>query len=167
MQDELTPKRIVEFAVNTEEVGAKFYDRMAKKFSDKSEVASLFTRLAKDEEIHKRQFMKLLEQAPESEGDKGEYERDDYLRAMAISEFFSKKTGPFVDAEKIDDRVDALRHAFNFEKATLGYYQAMQDALTQSTVLDAIIEEEKKHIISLMKVMITEGEFRGMKDEWP
>jgi rubrerythrin len=165
--EDITLRSCVEFAVVTEELGAKFYGRLARKFAGNREIASLFELLGKDEQEHKEQFSKFLQNLPEEVGVSHAPEQIGYLRAMSISEFFSPYQGPFMDVEKIESRDDALEKAFGLEKATLGFYQAVQDVLGAKPVLTKVIEAEKSHINRLMKVMITGEKFRSLQDQWP
>jgi len=157
----------MEFAVVTEENGAKFYDRLSKKFANNQEIANLFSSLSKDEQIHKQQFSKLLKDVPQQMGELSSPEKSQYVRAMSIGEFFSSYQGPFVDIDKIESRDDALEKAFALEKATLGFYHAVQDVLGNNPTLTEVIEAEKSHITRLMKVMITGEKFRSLQDKWP
>jgi rubrerythrin len=164
--EEITLKKCIEFAVATEDNGARFYNIMAGKFDDNQEISDLFKSLSRDEMVHKQQFSELLSQVPEDTGVSNTPEKRDYLRAMSISEFFSHHQGPFKDADKIVNRDDALEKAFNFEKATLGFYQAVQDTLGKNPTLTEVIETEKSHITRLMKAMITGEKLRSLQDVW-
>jgi len=164
--EEITLKKCIEFAISTEDTGAKFYDMMAGKFGTNQEISNLFKQLSKDEMVHKQQFSKLMGQVPPESGVSNAPEKSEYLRAMSISEFFSHHHGPFKDADKIENRDDALEKAFGLEKATLGFYQAIQDVLGNNPVLAEVIEVEKSHITRLMKVLITGEKFRSLQDEW-
>ncbi|MBD3232783.1 MAG: hypothetical protein GF315_03560 [candidate division Zixibacteria bacterium] len=166
MLEEVTLKKSIEFAIATEENGAKFYARLANKFSDKEDVSELFARLAKDEEVHKRQFSALLEKAPEEKDISGAPEKTQYLKAMSVSEFFSTDRGPFADADSIETFNDALGKAFELEKATLSFYQAVSDVLGENDILNQIMDAEKEHITAIMKVMISGGKFRSLQDKW-
>lgn len=66
MIKEPTIRKAVELAVETEEIGVKFYQRVAKKFEDRPEIAETFRRLSDDEKIHAARFKKILEDAPEN-----------------------------------------------------------------------------------------------------
>jgi len=166
MLEDISLKSCLEFAVAAEELGAKFYNHLASKFSAKQEVANLFELLGKDEQVHKQQFAELLAHVSPEEGELSAPEKSQYVRAMAISEFFSSYEGPFVDVDKITSRDDALEKAFAFEKATLGFYQAVQDVLGKTPTLTQVIEVEKSHVTRLMKVMITGEKFRSLQDKW-
>jgi len=166
MIEDVSLRSCVEFSVATEEMGAKYYDRLARKFAANQEVANLFQLLGKDEAVHKSQFQELLNHLPEEAGVSNAPEKIGYVRAMTISEFFSRSQGPFADIDKITNLDDALEKAFGFEKATLGFYQAVRDLIGGNPVLNQIIEAEKSHIDRLMKIIITGGKFRSLQDDW-
>jgi rubrerythrin len=166
MTEKITLQNCLELAVATEDAGAKFYTQLSRQFAGNREVADLFALLGKDEEEHKRQFSGLLSHPPEGAALTTAPEKTDYIKAMSISDFFSRRQGPFKDVDKITNRDDALEKAFAFEKATLGFYQAVQDGLGKNPALARVIETEKSHVVRLMKVMITGGKFRSLQDEW-
>jgi rubrerythrin len=165
MNDAMTPRKAIEFAVKTEELGTKFYQQLARKFSDQPEMKELFELLAKDEVIHERQFRKLLEKTPPDEGVSTGPEFD-YLRAMSLSRFFMGKDGLKKRCKKIKDQKDALGIAFELEKATLQYYSAMREVLGANETLDAVIEAEKAHLAKVMQYVVTNAKFRGLADKW-
>lgn len=167
MIEDISLKGCIEFAVATEDVGAKFYGRLARKFAGNQEVSNLFELLGKDEEVHKRQFSELLNKLPEEPGVSHSPEKSEYVRAMSISEFFSHDQGPFADIDKVENRDDALGKVFGFEKATLGFFQAVQDLIGENPILNQVIAAEKNHITRIMKVMITGEKFRSLQDQWP
>ncbi len=166
MLQDLTVRKAVEFAITVEELGEKTYRRLAKKFSDDQELVELFEGLAADEDVHRKQFTKLLETAEKLDEDNMDYERKQYLRAMSISEFFSKSHGPFKDAAEFESSADALQAAFGLEKALVGFYTAMRDVLGHDTVLEEIIKAEKQHTITVMKLMMSDGKYRTLQDQW-
>ncbi len=166
MNEEFTLRKCIELAVATEEAGAKFYARLANRFHKDEKVAEIFARLAKDEEIHRRQFGDLLNSVAPEEDISASPEEYEYLKAMFISEFFSKDRGPFKGVDSIENKDDALGYAFQLEKMILGFYQAVRDTLGESDVLSGVIDAEKGHITGLMKVMISGGKFRSLQDSW-
>lgn len=168
MIEDMTLKGCLEFAVATEELGSRTYTRLAEKFGSNRDIAELFSRLAADEQVHRKQFSALLEKVAEEEGVSGSPEKREYLKAMSVSEFFSHHRGPFKDVEKIQERNDALQKALDFEKATLGFYKAVEDFHGEKDLLTRVIETEKTHVVALMKALLVEGsEFRGLQDRWP
>jgi rubrerythrin len=61
MLDHLTPRRGVELAIKTEELGQRIYGKLARRFRDDPEIRAVFEVLARDEELHRRQFAQLLD----------------------------------------------------------------------------------------------------------
>ena len=156
--EDMTPRKAVEFAIETEAIGAKVYQHLARKCRGDEEIAKIFTRLSK-------YFQSLLEKVPQ-EAAKGYGEKYGLLRAMSISEFFSTRDGLEKDMDAISGRDDALKRAFGLEKATIGYYQELKEVLEDGSVLDEIIAAEKEHLLAVMKYMVTGAKFRGLGDKF-
>jgi rubrerythrin len=168
MIEDLTLKGCIEFAIATEEFGSENYARLAEKFSHNPEIAKLFTTLSEDELVHKQQFSQLKAKAPEEAAEGQSSEMNDYLKAMSHSLFFSRYQGPFKDVDTVKDRDDALQKALDFEKATLGFYKAVEEVQGDNAVLAKIIEDEKSHVVAIMKALLVEGsKFRSLQDTWP
>lgn len=153
MIKEPTIRKAVELAIETEEVGVGFYQRIAKRFADRPEIAETFRRLSDDETIHAARFRKILETAPEDPPHvQSEPDRLTYLRAMSRSTMF--KSGAFGDLEaKVESMQDALGVALDFEKTSLNVYLGLQDVLGAHEVLDAIVEEERSHIVRIFSLL--------------
>jgi rubrerythrin len=139
--------------VATEDMGERTYAKLAERFSDDVALCAVFSRLASDEKRHRAEFQALLEKVPADDDVWTDDERYRYLSAMARSEFFAGEEGLTAALNKIQSVDDALTHALEFEKATLGYYLALQDAMEQQEPLVAIIEAEKQHVVALMKAI--------------
>ena len=163
-QPELTLKQVLQLAVTTEEVGAKYYADLAEKFADEKDIAEVFQRLGQDELAHAAAFRKLVASAPADQKVGPDQESYFVLRAAAASEFFVR-SGLHAPAT-IRSRTDALTKAMEFEKATLFYYQSVKDALGGSPELDRLIAAEKGHLMALMRVVVSDSKFRGMGDPW-
>ncbi len=163
MVEELTLDKAVDFAVETEKLGEALYRRMAHRFKDDVELNDLFSKLAEDEKHHAQRFSKLrgiaASQGPLS------YEQQQYLRAVSISDIFSQENSPGKNVEEITSREDALTHAFNLEKNTLQYYQAMKE-LIDHELIDEMIAEEKSHLTQVTKYMVTGAKMRGLGDKF-
>lgn len=139
-------RKAVQFAITTEQVGARAYRRLARRLEKDEEIAELFLGLAEDEERHEAEFRALMETVPDRDVARDYPEKYGYLRAMSISEFFSPRSGLTRDVEEIRTREDALRRAIELEKATLGYYQALREVIGPSDALDGIIQAEREHL---------------------
>ena len=146
-------REAVEFAITTEQLGARGYRRLARNLEKDNEVAELFLRLAQDEERHEVEFRALMETVPDRNAERDYPETYGFLRAMSISEFFSPRSGLTRDVGEIQDRAGALRRAIELEKATLGYYQALREVLGGSEALDGIIQAEREHLLSVSRML--------------
>ncbi len=167
MLKELTLKGCIEFAIATEEWGAEIYAQLAEKFSRDPEIAKIFSKLSDDEKVHKQQFSDLLSEASGEGGADHSPDTAEYLKAMSFSAFFSPYQGPFKDMNAVEDRDDALQKALEFEKATLGFYKAVEEVEGGSPQLTRIIDAEKGHITVLIKALLVEGsKFRSLQDSW-
>jgi rubrerythrin len=164
MDQDFTLHEAVELAITTEQLGADFYERMARRFGDDEELGEIFARLAKDEKAHEAQFKEFLKTVPEKDEEPKRYEEHQFLRATAISRFFRKEA--FKDTADIEDRDEALGRALEFEKDTLQYYRAMDEAFGGSDALKQLAEAEHQHVLTLMKVIMAEARFRGLQDTW-
>ncbi len=159
-------RKAVDLAVITEQNGRQYYQRLAKRFDDEPELGRIFAQLARDEELHEQQFRRLRDGLPAEEP--GEKQAKpfgaNYLRAISLSKFFS--AGAFDRTEEISEPKDALIQALELEKATKFYYHELAEQLDDSGALDEIIAEERRHIETLLKVILTDARFRGLFDQW-
>jgi rubrerythrin len=166
MLHEPTIHKAVEFAIVTEEIGARVYTQLAEKFAEHEEISEGLSLLAADERMHGSQFKALLGKLPPDENVTTGDEEHQHLRAMAMSGFFDGGHGLAAMLEKVQSIDQALEHVFGFEKATLGFYRAIHDILGQNEILDGIIRAEKQHIARVMKYIITSAKFRGLADDY-
>ena len=163
MAEEITLEQVVDFAIQTEQLGHHMYTRMAKHFSDDPELNELFSTLAEDEKHHADHFTKLREVAAARGALSSDQQQ--YLRAVSISEIFSGPGAPGKNVGEIKSKEDALARAFNLERTSLLYYQALKEVF-QDDLIDEMIAEERKHITQVMKYMVTGAEFRGLGDKF-
>jgi rubrerythrin len=163
MLENLTLQKAIAFAIKTEELGGRFYQRLEKTFSTNAELKAIFSALARDEATHEKQFRTLLERIPSA--DQGlSFDQEQYLRAMAISEVFKDEKGLNQHLDQIKTAEDALERALNMEKATLLYYLAMKEILGTEPLLEAIISAEKQHALQISRYLITGSKMRGLSD---
>jgi rubrerythrin len=164
MMDDISLHKGLKLAVKTEQMGAQFYAKTAAKFPDNADIADIFTQLSKDEQVHEVQFRKILEAAPPEEEGAGNYEVDQYTRAIAISEFF--RTEEMKTMGEVNSPEEALGKALSFEKSTLLFYLSLKELLGENGPLDEIIKAEKEHITRLARIIVTDAKFRGIRDNW-
>jgi rubrerythrin len=160
MLEEPTLRKSIELAIQTEKIGAKYYQELTEKFENDQEIREVFAQLAKDEKVHEQQFSELLKTMPDDE--KIDPKQQAYLKAASISEFFKNDT--FKDIAKIESPEEVMRRAFNFEKSTLFFYSALSEIIGESEQLNEIIKAEKLHVTNLLKVILEDAKFRGLQD---
>lgn len=167
MIENLTVRRAVEFAIQVERLGARFYEGQAEKHSGDPELRALFSTLARDEEIHEAQFRKLLATLPADQQQELREGDREYLRAIATAEMFYGDHEVLDPVDKVQTRDDALQRAFNLERASVLYYSAMRDVLGPQPALESILRAEKEHMTRVMRYLFTDAEMRGLVDDWP
>jgi rubrerythrin len=141
-------REVIEQAVQTEKLGKEFYTKMAEKFRDKAELRKLFELLAAHEVRHGESFMNLEGQLMDGEPE-GWDEVTLYLRALVDSEFFLGKDKCLPSLEHVKTATEAIDFALCFERETLLYYYTIREALREKEMIEAIIREEKSHIVWL------------------
>ena len=161
---ELNLQKCLQLAVIVEQMGAKFYEKMARRFADSPEVGEVFAQLAKDENAHEEYFKTLAEAAREDEELNADFETQMVLRATVISEFFRQDV--FKTFDDISTAQDALSKAVALEKSTLFYYMSLREVLGANEQLNDLIKAERSHLAILMKIVLTNAKFRGLADQW-
>ncbi len=141
-------REVIEQAVQTERLGYEFYTAMAKKFKENEGLKNLFETLAVKEQQHEKRFSELKNKIKDEEIE-GWEEVSEYLRAIVESEFFLGKNKSLPSLEHVRTVADAVKFALGFEKEALLYYHNLKDVVEDKDVMNAIIGEEKQHIIWL------------------
>ncbi len=141
---------ILEQAVQTEKLGAGFYSEMAKKFAENQGLNRLFLDLAAKEKAHEKTFAALKDRVKDVKIE-GEEEFSSYMRAIVESAFFIGKDKSLTTMQLPRSIQEAVDHAIGFEKESLLYYIGLRGAVKESSVVDEIIDEEKRHISSLVQ----------------
>ena len=156
-------KKAIELAIRTERTGVAFYTKAAGLFSENENLVKIFTQLSKDEIAHEKQFTAILNEYVSGQNEETENVEETYLlQATSVSEFFKQD---FLTVEGDPSAQDVLVQALNFEKASLLHYIALNDIMNNNS-LEKIIEAEKQHTKTLMKILLTEAQFRGLDDTW-
>lgn len=159
MFESISARKAVAIAVKTEELGAKVYRRLARKFADRHEIQQLFSTLAEDEARHAAQFSALYEYVDQNER-RSYAEKYGEIRAIVISEFFSKRDGLMRVPESIDSPMDVLQRALEMEQATIAFYKEIGDVVGNLEVVVTILDAERSHAESIKAVMQTLGKTR-------
>lgn len=143
---------VFQIAVEIEENGRAFYEKAMAKIED-GEVRAIFKDLAQQEVEHKRKFQELKAQLPTEAAQSTVYDPNNesalYLKMMADGHVF--RTSESVDTQiaKVQDAVDALRMAMEFEKDSVIFFLSMQDATEEEKgrrFIGLLVKEEQEHL---------------------
>jgi rubrerythrin len=140
---------VLQFAIKIEENGWRFYNKVAEA-NDDEKVKDLFTFLADEEIKHKETFEAMLPEIDKYEPREvypPEYFA--YLRAYADNIIF--KHGVEKDLSEDLEPVSAVDFGIIIEVDSIAYYNEVKNFVPQNqrSVIDKIIEEERKHFLKL------------------
>ncbi len=138
----------IELAIRTEKLGFTYYRDLSTKFKDNKELHSLFTKLAERELAHEQTFTDLKQKIGDSEPEAWQ-EVSEYMRAYVESAFFLGREQSFAHMQNVTDVMAAAGLAIGFEKETLLFFYSIREAVEEKDIVDAIIQEEKNHILWL------------------
>ncbi len=148
-------QEVFTMALQIEENGKHFYEEAARKVDD-SKLRAVFSSLAQEEIEHKDRFQKLMEELPSSAKEPTvwdpEKELDVYLKMMADSHVFRADEDVSKFISQISTPIDAIKLAMQFEKDTIIFFLAMQDATEEGKGRDRItqlVKEEQQHLRKL------------------
>ena len=141
---------VLEMAVQTEKLGYQFYTGMADKFKKDAGLVKLFTTLASKEKTHERTFTNLKDTVAKNGTEPVEWEEvTNYMRAFVESEFFLGRGKSLPTMDHLKTVPDVVKFALGFEKETLLYFMELRTLVKEKASVDAVIEEEKDHIVWL------------------
>lgn len=154
MESKWSPQEILEIAEKVERYGQSLYESLEVKAED--EKLKAIWKFLKEQEVgHRRIFSDMLAESDDfkvNEFGTGEY--DAYIEAIASEYVFT----PQLIDERIDSKfssdLDAVDFALGMEKESVLVYSALKDYVKEDKmhVLERIIEEEKKHIVELVRL---------------
>jgi rubrerythrin len=150
----LNASDVLESAIRIEENGEVFYRNMAQKFPD-PELRNTFEYLANQEVKHQRLFAEMLAQnndAKTPESYPGEYM--EYLRAFADRHVFTHENTGRLKAKLMKTAKQAVRFGCQVELDSLLFYLEAKTIVPekQAGIIDQIIEEERRHYVTLQKL---------------
>ncbi|MCP4134231.1 MAG: ferritin family protein [bacterium] len=159
-------KEIIDIAIGLEDAGIQFYTKCAKKFEDiggkdgegeDKNIKMIFTFLAKEEIVHKQMFESMLEKYDTADGEFTE-EYFLYMKSIGGSRVFADKNRNIDQIlDSINTPAEAVKKAFMDEKEAILFYTEVKGLYTDNSeaqgILDKIIEEERKHVLTLSELM--------------
>lgn len=145
---------VMEFAIRIEENGANFY-RFATQIVRGEETKKLFSRLADEEDKHRRTFEKIyaaMEKNNVPESYEGEYRA--YLHDYVDSNIVFSKEAMDKELKAVTDTVSALDFAIRREMDSILYYSEIKQFIPagQHDMIDKVIEEERRHFSILSEL---------------
>ncbi len=146
---------ILRIAVDIEREGRDFYSSLADAAA-KEEVSAVFRYLAGQEQDHAETFEDLLRRFREEEKDLINWdEASGYLKSFSRHKVFPNAESVLgtLSAAPVKEVID---FAVDIEKETVIFYYEILEILNDKDARDSIrkiIEEEKKHIVLLRKLL--------------
>ena len=140
---------VLQMAVEIEKKGKAFYDGLAETVKD-DKARDMF-RFLSDEEIKHQIFFQQMLESIETVEPASPYDNADvkqYFRALIERRIFPSESEGGMLKEYLDDLVVATRIAISMEKDSILFYYEIKPVVQEKdhSVLDKIINEEKKHI---------------------
>lgn len=147
-------EEIIDFAVQIEKNGQKFYQALVEKTED-PELKKIFNDLAEAEAQHIIDFQSILgelKNATLNESYPGEYE--EYVTSLAKDHVFTK--GIEEVAETVQNPIDGIDIALRFEKDSILFFTELKELVSEDNAktVQKLINEEKKHILRLHEIRI-------------
>ena len=147
---------IIDIAIGLEEAGYTFYIQCSQKFKDEY-INNIFSFLAEEELNHKKTF----ESFPLPNLNKDGIFTDEYylyLKSLTNNKIFGDPNNKN-DIGIISKPVDAIKKAFHDEKESILFYSELKELFQGDSetlsLLQSIIEEERKHILTLQELIET------------
>ncbi|HEX7623818.1 MAG TPA: ferritin family protein [Anaeromyxobacteraceae bacterium] len=144
-------RKAVELAIGIEERGTELYRGLAKKWQANASLRELFTRLAQEEVAHREEFLALFSSIATRTSDAVLDEA--CLKAIAHVSFFSEESGALKEIGNLASPGQVLDKVLKFERATLHYYLGLKDVMGANPTLDAMIAEERRHTVEVLRAM--------------
>lgn len=149
------PGEVIDLAVQIEEKGASFYQRLADKV-EQAEVKELLNFLAGEEEKHQKEFKELgrdLSFINPRETYEGEY--FEYVENAVSTHMFANEDFLEEAVKKATGPKDVVKLAISFEKDTILFFHSFRSLVNKDKqeVIDKLIKEEEGHINKLAKIL--------------
>lgn len=143
---------VFKVGIKIEENGKAFYEK-AQEVIDNPEIKELFQELAREEVGHKKKFEELLGRLPpraaESTVWDPDNETDAYIKMMADQHVFVGGESIEAQVSHLKNVKDALKLAINFEKDSVIFFLAIQDATDEAKgreFIGQLVKEEQQHL---------------------
>ena len=146
---------VFQIAIDIEKNGKRFYEK-AMDLVDNPDVKALLSSLAQDEVEHLKTFTELKAQLPRATTENTVWDPEDemnrYLQMMADMHVFRSNLDVEDGLSRVKSLEDALNLGIQFEKDSIIFFLAMQDATEEKRgreFIGQLVDEEKKHLKKL------------------
>lgn len=136
---------LLNVALKIESTGFENYSKLAKRSS--GEISTFFQEMAEQEKTHMEIFQDLFKGiTKDTKGTWVDEENAGYLMAFAQTSIFPK-----LEAALPQDLQTAIKSAIDVEKDSILFYNDLQTFFPDKEALQKIIDEEKRHMMDLLK----------------
>ena len=144
---------LVDIAKQIERAGEAYYAAAAAKATTQK-LKEIFLFLKEEEVNHADTFEEMLGSLEVEQDWRADEDYQAYLAALIDSRVFPDPAGAVALVERLDDEVEAIRHAITFEKDTILFFYYLKPFVSKDDeVIDQLIDEEKKHIRLLSAIL--------------
>jgi len=143
-----TSRDIIQMAVQAKARGVELYLTLARN-SENYHVGRLFTEFAKDEQKHKIQLEKWLEELKDEKREEAyPGESSLYLKALVDANTFSCDAAKQKALEKIISEEEALQVGIDFEKDFMLFMHELKQQVVkgEGKTIDSLIDDEIRHL---------------------
>ncbi len=144
---------VIDLGIEKERKRRDFYAYAAEKFKDKN-MKELFTRLRDWEETHIKKFAQIRDSLEESEiAETYEGEFLSYLKAT-VDDILYKQVSPEWFSKNVTAPLAAIKYGIGFEKDAILFFNELLRYMNpdHKEKVQALIEEEKKHLLYLTEL---------------
>ena len=152
----------LQIAAEIERRGGELYRRAAR-VNQNPKTQQALVQLAREEEVHEREFLRLASQLRAARGD-AEPPEDEltpaFLSATAADIAFSGGLMELVPGRGFEDPAAVLRYAIESEQNSIAFYRTISEQVRteeQRLVFQEIIRQEKNHLDQLKKMLDERG----------
>jgi rubrerythrin len=158
MANIFSPQEILRIATKVEENGKILYGNLEQKANNNKALQQTWKYLKNQEEIHRMIFQNMLDSIGDfivPEFTPGEY--DTYVTAVASEYIFTQE----LISEKIEkdfaSDLEAVEFGIYIEKESILTYSALREYILaeKQAVLDNVIAEERRHLVTLTAIKST------------
>jgi len=153
MNDSFSCQEILNMALQIEQNGYEFYERMQEN-AKSNDLRELFGWLKNEEKNHIDDFQRIissidkLQLNSEFKWEKSRY----YFKAIYDANIFSENVDENYWSNELSDEVSSIQFAISFEKDSILFLEELRGLLggIEEKIIYDLIQEDKEHIVKLL-----------------